>query len=93
MADEPSEPPSSDPGGIAGARPLRRRDAAFRHFQNVGSRDYEPFRGSITRPAHSLPTLRGAGYPVATQDSLPAAGQALPDGAGYPQGPIERFPL
>jgi hypothetical protein len=28
----------SDPGGIAGARPLRRRDAAFRPFNNVGSR-------------------------------------------------------
>jgi hypothetical protein len=29
----------SDPGGIAHARPLRRRDAAFRHFHDVGSRD------------------------------------------------------
>ena len=29
----------SDPGGIADARPLRRRDAAFRPFNNVGSRD------------------------------------------------------
>ena len=27
-----------DPGRIAGARPLRRRDAAFRPFNNVGSR-------------------------------------------------------
>ena len=27
-----------------------------------------------------------------TQDSLPAAGQALPGGIGYPQGPYERFP-
>ncbi len=83
----------SDPGGIACARPLRRHDAAFRHFQNVGSRDYETFRGSIARPAHSLSTLRSAGYPGTTQDSLPAAGQSLPGGAGYPQGPIERFPL
>jgi hypothetical protein len=71
---------------------LRRRDAAFRHFKNVGSRDYEPFRGSITRPVHSLSTLRSPGYPGTTQDSLPATGQALPDGAGYPQGPNERFP-
>ena len=29
----------SDPGGIACARPLRRRDAAFRQLNNVGSRD------------------------------------------------------
>ena len=28
-----------DPGGIAGARPLRRRDAAFRYEDAVGSRD------------------------------------------------------
>jgi len=28
----------SDPGGIAHARPLRRRDAAFHRFKNVGSR-------------------------------------------------------
>src|SRR4051812_9062108 len=51
------------------------------------------FRGSMARPAHSLSTLRNAGYPSTTQDSLPAAGQALPDGAGYPQGSNERFPL
>ena len=47
----------------------------------------------MARPAHSLSTLRSAGYPNTTQDSLPAAGQALPDGIGYPQGPIERFLL
>jgi hypothetical protein len=33
----------SDPGGITDARPLRRRDAAFRHFKNVGSRDDDAF--------------------------------------------------
>ena len=30
-------------------------------------------------------------YPHPTQNSLPAAGQALPDGIGYPQGCYERF--
>ena len=30
------------------------------------------FRGSITRPQHSLSTLRRVGYPTTTQDSLPA---------------------
>src|SRR3954464_11004000 len=29
--------------------------------------------------------------PATTQDSLPAAGPALPDGIGYPQGSIKRF--
>src|ERR1700677_2203060 len=29
--------------------------------------------------------------PLPTQDLLPAAGPALPDGIGYPQGPCERF--
>jgi hypothetical protein len=29
--------------------------------------------------------------PATTQDSLPAAGPALPDGIGYPQGSDERF--
>src|SRR3954471_22517755 len=29
--------------------------------------------------------------PATTQDSLPAAGPALPGGIGYPQGPCKRF--
>ena len=49
------------------------------------------FRGSIARLLISLSTLRRGGYPSATQDSLPAAGPALPDGIGYPQGSDERF--
>lgn len=42
--------------------------------------DVEYFRGSIARLSDSLSTLRSAGYPDATQDSLPAAGHALPGG-------------
>jgi hypothetical protein len=38
------------------------------------------FRGSIARPVYSLSTLRSAGYPYATQDSLPAGSQPLPGG-------------
>src|SRR5712691_667385 len=38
------------------------------------------FRGSITRPSRSLSTLRSAGRPAPTQDSLPAGGQPLPCG-------------
>ena len=49
------------------------------------------FRGSITQPAHSLSTLRNTGYPNATQDSLPAGGQPLPDGIHCPLGPSTRF--
>ena len=49
-------------------------------------------RGSITRPMHSLSTLRRTDHSATTQDSLPAVGQTLPDGTGYPQGPNERFP-
>src|SRR3954452_16409047 len=45
----------------------------------------------MARPVHSLSPLRSPGYPGATQDSLPAAGQALPGGVGYPQGSCERF--
>src|SRR5262245_4347145 len=38
------------------------------------------FRRSIAWLSHSLSTLRRARYPASTQDSLPAAGQALLDG-------------
>jgi hypothetical protein len=38
------------------------------------------FRGSITRPLTSLSTLRRVGRPTTTQDSLLAAGPALPGG-------------
>ena len=64
----------SDPGGAVRVRPLDPNDAAFRLSDGVGPLAF-PFRGSITRPMHSLSTLRRAGLPAATQDSLPAAGQ------------------
>ncbi len=38
------------------------------------------FRSSIAWLSNSLSTLRSAGYPDPTQDSLPVAGQALLDG-------------
>jgi len=38
----------------------------------------------------SLSTLRRGGHPPTTQDSLPAAGPALPDGIGYPQGSLRK---
>ena len=51
------------------------------------------FRGSITRPLHSLSTLRHAGYPDATQDSLPPAGHALTGGIRTRWIHDERFQL
>jgi len=48
-------------------------------------------RGSITRPARSLCTLRSAGCPNATQHSVPAGGQPLPGGTRYPPGCSEGF--
>ena len=41
---------------------------------------HEIFRGSIARHWDSLFTLRSEGRPSTTQNSLPAAGQALPGG-------------
>ncbi len=37
------------------------------------------FRGSMTRPAHSLSTLHGSDYSNTAQDSLPAGGQPWRD--------------
>jgi hypothetical protein len=49
------------------------------------------FRGSITQRLISLSTLRGDGRPPPRKTRFPAAGPALPDGIGYPQGFNERF--
>src|SRR3954463_1458013 len=56
----------SDPGGFACARPLRRRDAAFRHFKNVGSREdgdfgaqwHGPLTGCLRFAARVAPAPR-----------------------------------
>ena len=48
------------------------------------------FRGSIAWLLDLLSTLRDAGYPNTTQDSLPATGQALP-GEVNSLGSDERF--
>src|ERR1700678_996422 len=49
------------------------------------------FRGSITQRLISLSTLRSDGRPPPRKTRFPAAGPALPDGIGYPQGFHERF--
>ena len=82
-------PCSSTPAGLTHlALTMRRRGPRCVHDE--GSH-VSYFRGSITRLRHWLSTLRRPGYPDATQDSLPAVGQALPDGLDYPQGSNERF--
>lgn len=65
----------------AAARPPWRKRRGLLHCR---------FRGSIPRLWCSLSTLRPGGLPPRTQDSLPAAGQALPGGLD-PQGSNERF--
>ena len=63
-----------------------------RYVHGEGSRKIPAFEAQ----SHGLGTrcLRFArySYPHPTQNSLPATGQALPDGTGYPQGSVERFP-
>jgi len=49
-------------------------------------------RGSVTWLPNSLSTPRGTRYRATTQDSLPAAGQGLPDGTLTRKGSAERFP-
>src|SRR3954464_4440264 len=46
----------------------------------------------LNRTAFDLAVYASQGRsPATTQDSLPAAGPALPGGIGYPQGSIKRF--
>ena len=49
------------------------------------------FRSSIAWLSDWLSTLRRTGYPATTQDSLPAAGQALPDGLFTRRVPAKGF--
>jgi len=49
------------------------------------------FRGSITRPMHSLSTLRRTGLPATTQDSLPAAGLLCRAGLNTRWVPLQGF--
>ncbi len=55
-----------------------------------GSHDWV-FRRSIAWLSDSLSTLRSAGYPTTTQDSLPVAGQALLDGLLTRKVPLKGF--
>jgi hypothetical protein len=59
---------------------------------NEGSHDSIQL-SRLNRTALGLAVYASSGaLPRKTQNSLPAASQALPDGLGYPQGCYERFP-
>ena len=51
-----------------------------------------PFRGSITRPAHALCTLRSRGHPRTTQHSVPAGAYPLPGQDFHLLGSSRKFP-
>jgi hypothetical protein len=82
-------PCSVDSGGTACTRPLRCRSVAL----GVGITKAPTIGLSKLNRWLSdwLSTLRSAGYPVTTQDSLPAAGQALPDGLSTRKVPMKGF--
>jgi hypothetical protein len=82
----------SDPGGIAGARPWRRRNSAFRFDDNVGSREFlhfgaqshGPFTGCLRFAAPVARTPRKTRFrPLA---------ELCRAGVETPQGSKERFP-
>ena len=73
------------------AKPYFRHAGAAPALSTAKAPTSNLFRGSITRLLRSLSTLRRQGRPCPAQDSLPAAGYALPDGIGYPRGGCGRF--
>ena len=83
-------PGSSTPAGLHDLpvppwRCCRRSMRGRRHPQIA------TFRGSITRPSHSLSTLRSACCQDTTQDSLLAGGQPLPGGIRTRWVTFDRF--
>ena len=79
---------TSDPGGTGA--PGRSALAVLPSAPDTASAPTNSrFRGSITRPASSLSTLRSGGYPSATQDSLPGGGRPYPDGT-RPAGSVRK---
>ena len=80
-----------DPGRIDASGHLRRANTA--PALTTTKAPTMNFRGSITQLQHWLSTLRSAGRPATTQDSLPVAGQALPDGLHTRRVPVKGFKL
>ena len=84
-----TSPCSSTPVGRHA--PNQSRTAAWPSVEEQRRLRHWDFRGSIAGLRSWLSTLRRAGYPNPTQDSLPGAGQALLGGLGHPQGFAGRF--
>ena len=81
----------SDPGGTEPPGPTVVRRGP-RDVQDEGSPRVIQISG-LNRTALTLAVYASQWLlPAPTQDSLPAAGPALPGGIGYPQGTDERFP-
>ncbi len=81
---------SSDAGRTARTRPVHSA-AAWPSVYEQRRLPRKVFRRSIAWLSDSLCTLRSAGYPRPTQHSLPAAGQALPDGLFTRRIPMKGF--
>ena len=80
----------SDPGRTEHTRPLRCVGMAPAMTTTKALTKSQLSR--LNRTASGLAVYASSrALPHATQNSLPAAGQALPDGLAYPQGCYERF--
>jgi hypothetical protein len=84
--------PLSDPGGIAGARPLRRRDAAVRPGHDVGSRECVDFGVQWRGPSTGRLRFAGRVAPTPRQTRFRPLARLCRAGVDAPQGPDERFP-
>jgi len=69
-----------DPGGPAAPSRYGASDTAFRNLHNVGSASWASFEAPSPGLHLWLSTLRSPDCSGTTQDSLPAAGWALPGG-------------
>ena len=70
-------PCSRDPGEARHTKTGKVRGGSLPALQRRRPSRVACSRGSVTRPTHSLSTLRSKGHPDATQDSLPAGCLAL----------------
>jgi hypothetical protein len=80
----PRQAPDARPATAFGHGPSARSDGGRAARSLISGLDSTAF----TRAVYASPRQ----LPAPTQDSLLAAGQALPGGIEYPQGPAERFP-
>lgn len=82
----------SDPGGIACARPSRRRDAAFRPVNNVGSRGYIRLGAQWHGPLTGCLRFAARVAPAPRKTRFRPLAKLYRAGVDTPQGPNERFP-